>query len=89
MGYRVMKNIVVSFVSQKGGVGKTALAAGLARVFSQRGRQVLAIDADPDQNLGAALGFPPGACPTPISDMRALIVEKVGADGGGGAAPTG
>lgn len=45
-------------VTGKGGVGKTSFAATLARVFAEEGRNVLAADADPDANLGLALGFP-------------------------------
>lgn len=44
-------------VTGKGGVGKTSFAATLARVFAAEGRNVLAADADPDANLGLALGF--------------------------------
>ena len=42
----------------KGGVGKTTITAGLARYFAGRGNNVLAVDADPDANLGLALGMP-------------------------------
>ena len=38
-------------ISGKGGVGKTLLAALLARTFAEAGYSVLAIDADPDTNL--------------------------------------
>ncbi len=40
----------------KGGVGKTTLAAVLARRLASLGRPVIAVDADPDGNLAAALG---------------------------------
>jgi len=45
-------------VSGKGGAGKTTISATLARVFAQQGRQVYAIDGDPNPNLGVALGIP-------------------------------
>lgn len=41
----------------KGGAGKTTLAATLARVLAQSGREVWAIDGDPNPNLGIALGI--------------------------------
>ena len=44
-------------VTGKGGVGKTTFAATLARLYADEGHPVLAADADPDANLGLALGF--------------------------------
>jgi len=46
-------------ISGKGGVGKTLLAFLLSTVFVESGYSVIAIDADPDANLAAALGFVP------------------------------
>ena len=43
-------------VAGKGGSGKTTLAATLARMLARDGRRVLAIDGDPNPNLGSALG---------------------------------
>lgn len=43
--------------SGKGGAGKTTIAATLARTWAQQGRQVYAIDGDPNPNLGVALGI--------------------------------
>lgn len=45
-------------VSGKGGAGKTTLSATLARVLARAGKQVWAIDGDPNPNLGIALGIP-------------------------------
>ena len=42
----------------KGGVGKTTLAAVLARRLAAMGRPVIAVDADPDGNLASAFGVP-------------------------------
>jgi CO dehydrogenase maturation factor len=42
----------------KGGAGKTTLSATLARVLARGGKQVWAIDGDPNPNLGIALGIP-------------------------------
>jgi CO dehydrogenase maturation factor len=63
-------------VSGKGGVGKTTLSAFLVKWFAAEGRDVLAVDADPDANLGQALGLSGGAVPVPISDMKELIAER-------------
>ena len=59
-------------VTGKGGVGKTSFATTLARAFAAEGRSVLAADADPDANLGLALGFPEELVESivPISKMR-------------------
>jgi CO dehydrogenase maturation factor len=65
-------------ISGKGGVGKTMLASLLSRTFSEAGYSVLAIDADPNSNLAATLGFPHPDEITPISEMRALIEERTG-----------
>jgi CO dehydrogenase maturation factor len=69
-------------IGGKGGVGKTLLAALLARAFAESGYSVIAIDADPDGNLAATLGFPHAEEITPISEMSALIEERTGAKPG-------
>jgi CO dehydrogenase maturation factor len=63
-------------VSGKGGVGKTTLSAFIIKNFSDRGRKVLAIDADPDANLASALGFEHPEQVVPISEMKDLIGER-------------
>ncbi len=60
----------------KGGVGKTTLAALLARRAAARGRGVVAVDADPDGNLASALGVAEQDVPEPIAGMRDLILER-------------
>ena len=69
-------------VTGKGGVGKTTFAATLARMYADEGRPVLAADADPDANLGLALGFEEEELDSivPISKMRKLVEERTGAD---------
>jgi CO dehydrogenase maturation factor len=69
-------------ISGKGGVGKTMLASLLSRTFAEAGYSVLAIDADPDSNLAATLGFPHPEEITPISEMSALIEERTGVPAG-------
>ncbi len=66
-------------ISGKGGVGKTLLASLLSKFFAQSGYSVIAIDADPDANLAATLGFPDPDKITPISEMSDLIEERTGA----------
>jgi len=69
-------------VTGKGGVGKTTVVAGLARVLTDRGRKVLVIDADPASNLALALGFPRDQRLTPIAEMKELIEERTEAKPG-------
>jgi len=69
-------------ISGKGGTGKTTLAGILAHMFRKDGYKVLAVDADPDANLAAALGIPlewRGNI-RPISTQRQLIKERTGAN---------
>ncbi len=66
-------------ISGKGGVGKTLLASLLSKIFAESGYSVIAIDADPDANLAATLGFPAPEEITPISEMNDLIEERTGA----------
>ena len=68
-------------ITGKGGVGKTSFASLMAYVLAERGRQVYAIDADPNATLAQALGFPAELAEkvTPIVDMADLIEERTGA----------
>jgi CO dehydrogenase maturation factor len=74
-------------VSGKGGAGKTTLAGVMARLLAEQGKNVLAIDADPDANLASALGFPRelAAEIVPLADLKDLIRERTGATPGYGA----
>lgn len=71
-------------ITGKGGVGKTTLAAALAKIYSDRGYSVIAVDADPDANFASALGIPAEIADnvTPISHMKDLIAERTGAEPG-------
>lgn len=44
-------------VSGKGGTGKTMVSSTLVNLLSKTGKDILAIDADPDSNLPEALGI--------------------------------
>lgn len=69
-------------VTGKGGVGKTTLSSGLALLFAGEGKQVIAIDADPDANLAATLGFPEPDKIVPLIEMEDLIAERTGTQKG-------
>ena len=69
-------------VSGKGGVGKTTFAALLIRSLSRQGKQVLAIDADPDANLASAVGVPGAEGIIPIAEMKELVFERTEAQPG-------
>ncbi len=69
-------------ISGKGGVGKTTFAALLIRAMNDNEKHVLAIDADPDANLAAALGIPDADKIVPIAQMKELIFERTEAKPG-------
>ncbi|RPI22177.1 MAG: carbon monoxide dehydrogenase [Acidobacteria bacterium] len=64
-------------VTGKGGVGKTTLTALLARAAVSDDRRVFVIDADPNPNLAFALGL--AESPTPLIELKALLLERLGA----------
>ena len=68
-------------ISGKGGTGKSTLAAALSLMMVEKGWRVVAVDADPDGNLAAALGASAeeAASIVPISRQKELIEERTGA----------
>jgi CO dehydrogenase maturation factor len=67
----------------KGGVGKTTVAASLARALRDLGREVIAVDADPDTNLAGCLGYR-GRELVPLTQWKTLVTERVGGGEGWG-----
>jgi len=65
-------------VSGKGGVGKTLIAAALARGFVNRGLKTIAIDADPSPNLALTLGLSSEEARkiVPVSKNKELVESK-------------
>ncbi len=68
-------------ISGKGGTGKSTLAAALSLLMAGKGWKVVAVDADPDGNLAAALGASAEETGriVPISKQKELIEERTGA----------
>ena len=68
-------------ITGKGGVGKTTISATLSHLFEADGKRVLAVDADPDANLGAAFGLTEETLAQikPIAELPDLIEERTGA----------
>jgi len=67
-------------ISGKGGVGKTTISSMIAHGLAERGKSVLAIDADPNGSLAEALGYDQekkGRI-TPLIEQKALIEERTG-----------
>ncbi len=69
-------------IAGKGGVGKTTLAAGLARSLAGRDLKVLAIDADPDANLASGLPLDAPEAPSPLAARRDLLKAAASQNGG-------
>lgn len=65
-------------ITGKGGVGKTTISALLSSALQAAGYNVLAIDADPDSNLLACMGYSHPESVPPLVELKELIEEKTG-----------
>jgi chromosome partitioning protein len=71
--------------NQKGGVGKTAISAGIGEAYAEAGKRVLVVDFDPQGHLSEQLGVPQiepnhdslvsHMCGEGSGDLRDLVVE--------------
>lgn len=59
-------------VAGKGGTGKTTISSIIARLLTDRGQSLLAVDADPPMGLTYAVGAEPQ---NTLGDMRRRIIE--------------
>ena len=68
-------------ITGKGGVGKTTLSSLLCYRYKESGKNVIAVDADPDANLAGALGVSQEDAGKirPIAEMADLIEDRTGA----------
>jgi CO dehydrogenase maturation factor len=60
-------------VTGKGGSGKSTVSGALARHLAARGHQVVAVDGDPNPNLGISLGVAPETVEAMEPILNALI----------------
>ncbi|MDQ6837572.1 MAG: AAA family ATPase [Actinomycetota bacterium] len=60
-------------VTGKGGAGKSTISGALSRQFARQGHKVVAVDADPNPNLGISLGVQPSTVESMRPILNALI----------------
>jgi len=62
-------------VTGKGGSGKTTIAGALIRSLAEAGHTVVAVDADPNPNLGISIGLPRESVETMEPILNALLAS--------------
>lgn len=74
-----MSTRVIAFANQKGGVAKTTTTLAIGAALAERGRNVLAVDMDPQGALTYSMGIDPDALDETVNDVlvRRLPAEKV------------
>ena len=60
-------------VCGKGGSGKSTISGALARHLARQGHKVVALDCDPNPNLGISLGVPRESVESMSPILNALI----------------
>jgi chromosome partitioning protein len=65
----LMKQIIISVLNQKGGVGKTTTAVNLATYLTKQNKTVLLIDADPQGNATSGLGIDRNSLNSTLCDV--------------------
>lgn len=68
-------------IAGKGGSGKTTISGTLARLLAQKGRQVVAVDADTNPNLSTTLGLEPDRARQIVALPRTLLKREQQPDG--------
>ena len=71
-----MSTTIITVTNQKGGVGKTTVAAALLACLSHRGARVLGVDLDPQGSLGFSLGLDIEKCTTIYDVFRGAVEPK-------------